>query len=108
MRLADLSSPRYLLDVNVLVALLTENHVHYPLVTEWFGAQGLQWSLCAFTEAGFLRFATAARPGQITMMEATVLLKKLAQHPGYRYLAIEVDWQSLCSPFFRGSTVISR
>ena len=94
--------PRYLLDVNLLVALMTQAHVHHGLVKEWFYASsGLQWALCAFTEAGFLRNATAPRSGQITMSEATTILKQLAQHPGYRYLPITADWQTLCRPFFK-------
>ena len=93
--------PRYLLDVNVLVALTTRNHVHHELVKKWFyAAPGLHWAICAFTEAGFLRNATAPRPEQITMSEATAVLKQLAQHPGYHYLPIDTDWQTLCSPFF--------
>lgn len=95
-----LSSTTYLLDVNVFVALLFEDHIHHQLITAWFNAPDLQWTLCAFTEAGFLRNATAPRPGQISMAEATVLLTQLAQHPGYHYLPIEADWQTLSSPFF--------
>jgi toxin-antitoxin system PIN domain toxin len=92
---------RYLLDVNVLVALTTRSHVHHGLVKAWFYASpDLAWSLCAFAEAGFLRNATAPRSGQITMSEATAVLKQLAQHPGYRYLPVNADWQTLCSPFF--------
>ena len=93
--------PRYLLDVNVLVALTTRSHVHHGIVKEWFYASpNLQWDICAFTEAGFLRNATAPRAGQITMSEATAILKQLTRHPGYRYLPIDADWLTLCSPFF--------
>ncbi len=92
---------RSLLDVNVLVALTTRSHVHHGLVKEWFyGSASLQWDLCAFTEAGFLRNATAVRSGQVSMSEAMAVLKQLAQHPGYRYLPITADWQTLCIPFF--------
>jgi uncharacterized protein len=95
-------APRYLLDVNSLVALTARSHVHHRLVKEWFYASpGLHWELCAFTEAGFLRNATAPRSGQITMSEATAILKQLAEHPGYHYLPITADWQTLCSPFFK-------
>jgi len=94
-------APRYLLDVNILVALTARSHVHHGLIKQWFYATpSLQWDICAFTEAGFLRNATAPRSGQITMSEATEILKQLAQHPGYRYLSINADWQTLCSPFF--------
>ncbi len=95
-------APRYLLDVNVLVALTTRSHVHHAIVKDWFyETAGLQWAICGFTEAGFFRNATASRSGQITMSEATAVLKHLAQHPGYQYLPITADWQTLCSPFFR-------
>jgi uncharacterized protein len=95
-------APQYLLDVNVFVALLAENHIHHQLVTEWFNASpSLPWAICPFTEAGFLRNATAPRPGQITMSEATAVLARMAQHPGYHYLPISADWHTLCNPFFR-------
>ncbi len=96
------TSPRYLLDVNVLVALTSRQHIHHAMVTNWFYASSqIEWRICAFTEAGFLRNATAQRPGQITMTEATAVLQQLARHPGYRYLPITADWQTLCSPFFK-------
>jgi toxin-antitoxin system PIN domain toxin len=95
-------APRYLLDVNLLVALTTRSHIHHALVKDWFYASpGLRWAICAFTEAGFLRNATAPRSGQITMNEAKAILTQLAQHPGYHYQPIAADWQTLCSPFFK-------
>ncbi|ADV84665.1 PIN domain protein family protein [Terriglobus saanensis SP1PR4] len=94
-----LSKAEYLLDVNVFVALLSEDHTHHQLVTAWFNTPSLLWAICPFTEAGFLRNATAPRPGQITMTEATAVLARMAQVPGYHYLPITADWRSLCSPF---------
>ncbi len=95
------SSPRHLLDVNLLVALTTRSHVHHGIAKEWFYASPrLHWAICAFTEAGFLRNATAPRSGQITMSEATAVLLQLAKHPGYRYVPITADWQTLCGPLF--------
>ena len=96
----SLSKAKYLLDVNVLLALLSENHVHHVLATAWFNIPDLQWTICPFTEAGFLRNATAPRPGQITVSEATAVLAEMAQQPGYHYLPITTDWQTLLSPLF--------
>ncbi len=93
-------APRYLLDVNVLFALLSKDHAHHSVVTTWFNSPGLQWALCAFTEAGFLRNATARRPGQVSMGEASAVLARLVQQPGYLYVPIAADWQTLCAPFF--------
>jgi len=96
----SLSKPRYLLDVNVFIALLSENHIHHQIVTAWFNTPGLRWAICPFTEAGFLRNVTAPRPGSISMSEATAVLAKIAQTPGYHYLPVTDGWHTLCSPFF--------
>ncbi len=97
-----MSEPRYLLDVNVVVALAERTHIHNGLVRGWFyGSPDLEWSMCAFTESGFLRIVTVPRPGRIPMADATEILNQLTQHPGYRYLPITADWQTLCSPFFK-------
>lgn len=46
----------YLLDVNVLIALLDEYHVHAEIARRWFDDYGYNsWSTCPFTEAGAVR-----------------------------------------------------
>jgi hypothetical protein len=86
-------------DVNVLLAMGTESHVHHALVNAWFDASPkLPWALCAFTEAGFLRVSTAPHPGQISMHEAKAVLETLSRHRGYRYQPITADWQTLLAP----------
>ena len=94
-----LSKARFLLDVNVFLALLSENHVHHGMVTDWFNTSDLQWATCLLTEAGLLRNATAPRAGQVTMAEAAALLDSIKQHPGYTYLSNTSDWRQLCKPF---------
>ena len=97
-----MSESEFLLDVNVLYALTARNHIHHSVVTSWFyGAADLRWAICSFTEAGFLRNATAPRAGQIEMAEATAILRSFAAHPGYRYVPITEDWHTLCGPFFK-------
>jgi predicted nucleic acid-binding protein len=103
------ASPRYLLDVNLLVALSSQDHVHHGIVRKWFYASPtFQWAVCAFTEAGFLRNATAPRPGQIAMSEATAILQALALHPGYRYQPITADCRRCATHSFSGSMVRNR
>jgi toxin-antitoxin system PIN domain toxin len=97
----SLPKTRYLLDVNVLYALLAENHIHHQIATQWFNAPGLRWSVCPFTEAGFIRNATAPRPGQITVIEATEVLERLEKRPGYQFLQIQVNWRTSCKPFLK-------
>lgn len=47
---------RYLLDVNVLIALIDPAHVQHELVHEWFGRVGHKaFATCPITENGLLR-----------------------------------------------------
>jgi predicted nucleic acid-binding protein len=87
--------------VNAFVALVDEEHVHFPAMTEWFKTPDIQWAICPFTEAGFLRHATRPETGKMTMREATELLENLAEHPGYLYHPIPHDWRTLTKPFFK-------
>lgn len=94
-----MSKPLYLVDVNVLIARLFECHEHHRPATEWFNTRGLQWALCPWAEAGFLRFAT--RPDRLAMSEASGLLDELSLHPGYHYHPCVHNWRTLTGPFFR-------
>jgi hypothetical protein len=94
-------APVHLLDVNVVIALLDQAHIHNQAVEEWFDTPGLQWALCAFTEAGVLRFFTRPKTGDMNMEQVTAMLERLKQEPGYRYQPIPADWQTLTKPFFK-------
>ena len=88
----------HLLDINVLIALVFEDHVHHIAVKGWFNSDPV-WTLCPFTEAGFLRFATDSLRGGLGIREATGILDKLAAQPGYRYISASSDWSTLTRPF---------
>jgi hypothetical protein len=46
----------FLLDVNVLIALVDPDHVHHDVVHDWFAANGAQgWATCPITENGAVR-----------------------------------------------------
>ncbi len=89
----------YLLDVNVVLALLDERHAHHAAAEVWFDSPGLQWSLCAFTEAGVLRFFTRPKTGGLSMEQATSMLERLKRRPGYSFQPISAEWQALTAPF---------
>lgn len=99
MTLAD--RPVHLLDVNVVLALLDEAHVHNEMAEQWFDTPGLQWALCAFTEAGVLRFLTRPKTGEMSMAQVTAMLDSLKRQPGYHYQPIAADWQALTTPFIK-------
>ena len=90
-----MSEETYLLDVNVMIALTEREHSHYRKVAQWFEAPGLQFALCAFSEAGFLRIATNPKVGSHTFDEATAVLQAFEQHPGYRFWPMNSRWADL-------------
>ena len=92
-------APVHLLDVNVVLALLDQRHAHHRNAEEWFASSGLQWVLCAFTEAGVLRFFTRPKTGGLSMEQVTAMLNRLKQRPGYHFQPIAADWHTLTAPF---------
>ena len=53
---------RFLLDVNVLIALMDPAHVQHDRAHKWFAAQGsLAWATCPLTENGVLRIVGNTR-----------------------------------------------
>lgn len=51
-----------LLDVNVLIALFDETHLHHELAHDWFADERAGgWATCPITENGFLRVMTHPR-----------------------------------------------
>ncbi len=91
----------HLLDVNVVLALLDQAHIHNKAVEEWFYTPGLQWALCAFSEAGVLRFLTRPKTGEMSMRQVTAMLERLKQQPGYHYQPVAADWHALTGPFLK-------
>lgn len=53
---------RFLLDVNVLIALIDPAHVQHDHAHDWFGASGKHaWATCPLTENGVVRIVGHAR-----------------------------------------------
>ena len=50
---------RYLLDTNVLIALLWPSHAQHDLAVKWFARRrSKSWATCPLTEAGFVRIVS--------------------------------------------------
>ena len=53
---------RYLLDINMLIALIDPAHVQHDRAHDWFAAQGREaWATCPLTENGVVRIVGHAR-----------------------------------------------
>ena len=95
-----MSKGGYLLDINVLVALIDDSHTHHLLAVQWFDTiKGQKWGVCAFTEAGFLRVMTRPTTGILTVREATEALDHLSLQPGYQYWPLSAGWALAAAPF---------
>ncbi|CCK60605.1 type II toxin-antitoxin system VapC family toxin [Mycobacterium canetti] len=83
-----------LLDVNALVALAWDSHIHHARIREWFTANAtLGWATCPVTEAGFVRVSTNPKvlPSAIGIADARRVLAALRAVGGHRFLADDVS-----------------
>lgn len=83
-----------LLDVNALVALAWDSHVHHAAMREWFSAEGSSgWATCPITESGFVRVSSnpKALPSPIGISAACSVLAALRALDGHRFLADDVS-----------------
>lgn len=88
-----------LLDVNVLIALLDDGHMHHDHVWKWFRGMRGAWGTCAFTEAGFLRITTNGVTGKYSLEQATAALGSLIRHPGYCFWPMTDGWPAVFALF---------
>jgi len=95
-----LSSARFLLDVNILVALCEDEHIHHERVMRWFDASASAgWGICTYAETGFLRLMTNPKVGDHSFEEANAILAELTLLPGFRFWPIAYRWSDLVQPF---------
>ena len=83
-----------LLDVNALVALVWDSHVHHVRMRAWFDRRGRSgWSTCPVTESGFVRVSSNPKvlPSPATIGATLGVLSALRRAKGHRFLADEVS-----------------
>jgi len=83
-----------LLDVNALVALAWDSHVHHEAARAWFAASsGDGWATCPVTESGFVRVSSnpKALPSAISVEAARGVLSALRDAGGHRFLVSDVS-----------------
>lgn len=77
---------RFLLDINVLIALIDPAHVQHDRAHEWFASKGRKaWATCPLTENGVLRIVGHPRypnsPGSpAAVADLLVSFRKLPGH----------------------------
>lgn len=83
-----------LLDVNALVALAWDSHVHHARMRSWFAEHSSRgWATCPLTESGFVRVSSnpKALPVSIGIDAARAVLSALRALDGHRFLADDVS-----------------
>lgn len=83
-----------LLDVNALVALVWDTHVHHETMVSWFRAEAAAgWYTCPITESGFVRVSsnTKAFAAPVSVADARRVLASLRAQPGHNFLADDVS-----------------
>ncbi len=91
---------RFLLDVNVLVALAFPLHSSHRLAHAWFGREPDRlWATCPLTQSGFLRVASRAlggsRDSRDDVRKALAGLERDCQSPRHEYWPVDVDLRDL-------------
>ena len=83
-----------LLDVNALVALAWDSHVHHAAIRRWFGAhRDREWATCPVTESGFVRVSANPKvlPSPIGVEAARRVLAALRKVGEHRFLVDDVS-----------------
>ena len=82
-----------MLDVNVLIALLDENHTHHVTVFDWFADHvGLGWASCPLTQNGCVRVVSQPRyPNALGVAEAVARLREAVSTPWHQFLPDDVS-----------------
>lgn len=91
----------YLLDVNVLVALLWPSHVHHTAAQNWFAKRASQhWATCPFTQTAFVRIVSnpAFSPDAVSPAHALQILAVSLKHPKHLFWPADLDALAALNP----------
>jgi len=78
----------YLLDVNVLIALVWPSHVHHGLAQAWFSERrAAGFRTCPLTEIGFIRISTNSKftSEAVLPTEALAILERIRSMPEHEF-----------------------
>jgi len=91
----------FLLDVNVLIALMWPAHESHSQVREWFARHARQgWATCPLTQAAFVRLVSnpAFSRDAVTPREAIALLTANLKHRRHRFWGDEIGLGEAVEP----------
>lgn len=77
------TEPAHLLDANVLVALLSDSHIHHEIAARWFSSTGSPFATCPITQGTLLRLLMNV--GGPDGSAARSVPRALGDHPRHRF-----------------------
>ena len=83
----------YLLDVNILIAVLWITHTHHAKADAWI--KGKRLALCPISEMGFLRISSHPRGLGARMADAEALLEKFYGELHPEFIAADISCRAL-------------
>ena len=94
------SEQAYLPDVNVLIALVEQQHVGHQAAMLWRRqSENAKIYLCPLTESGFVRLMASPHVGGCTPGVALALLREIRKLHNFSHLPIQSSFLDLISPF---------
>ncbi len=89
-----------LLDVNALVALAWDTHVHHEAMSAWFDVRTGPWATCPVSEAGFVRISSNSKAivGALGVEAARGVLRDLRTVGEHRFLVNDVSMTDADAP----------
>lgn len=89
----DPAAPRALLDVNVLIALHDEQHVHHAIAARWFEEHARHgWASCPLTQNGCLRIMSQpGYPNPVPLADALAMLSRSCAHSSHAFWPDDVS-----------------
>jgi len=84
----------FLLDTNVLIALVWPSHSAHLRAQHWFAKNATQgWATCPMTQCGFVRVSSnpAFSPQAPSSAEALALLRANLNHPAHSFWPDDLD-----------------
>jgi uncharacterized protein len=90
-----------LLDVNVLVALFSEDHSYHVAAQKWFREHEKKgWATCPFTQAGFVRLLSNpfVAKNAVPPTEAIAVLDENTSTPHHEFWADDISYAKAIEP----------
>jgi toxin-antitoxin system PIN domain toxin len=86
-------SARALLDVNVLIALHDEQHIHHVVAARWFEANARHgWASCPLTQNGCVRIMSQpGYPNAVSLAEVLAMLARSCSHTSHDFWPDDVS-----------------